>query len=137
MARITVEDCIEVVKNRFELVLLAAQRAKAISSGSHILVDRDNDKNAVVALREIGDKKLNAEVLRETLIEQNQKRLPRGVVLDDGDEVTEIDTDLAIEISKELSDEISGIDSDESASSLGLTMEDGTSFGDDNMDVED
>ena len=68
MARVTVEDCIERVPNRFSLVLLAAHRARAISAGSAILVDRDNDKNPVVSLREIADDVVDAEELRETLI---------------------------------------------------------------------
>jgi DNA-directed RNA polymerase subunit omega len=68
MARVTVEDCIEKVPNRFSLVLLAAHRARAISAGSQIMVDRDNDKNAVVSLREIADDVVDAEELRENLI---------------------------------------------------------------------
>ena len=68
MARVTVEDCIEKVPNRFSLVLLAAHRARAISAGSQILVDRDNDKNPVVSLREIADDVVDAEELREALI---------------------------------------------------------------------
>ena len=68
MARVTVEDCIEKVPNRFSLVLLAAHRARAVSAGAQILVDRDNDKNPVVALREIADDVVDAEELRENLI---------------------------------------------------------------------
>jgi DNA-directed RNA polymerase subunit omega len=64
MARVTVEDCIEVVPNRYELVLLAAQRARDIASGSTIAVERDNDKNPVVALREIADQKVELDSLR-------------------------------------------------------------------------
>ena len=63
MARVTVEDCIEKVENRFDLVLLAAHRARMISSGQQITVDRDNDKNPVVALREIADATLTPEDL--------------------------------------------------------------------------
>ena len=55
MARVTVEDCVDKVENRFELVLLASHRARMISAGSHITVDRDNDKNPVVSLREIAE----------------------------------------------------------------------------------
>ena len=65
MARVTVEDCIDKVPNRFGLVLLAAHRARAISAGGQILVDRDNDKNPVVALREIADDVVDPEELRE------------------------------------------------------------------------
>ncbi len=68
MARVTVEDCIDKVPNRFGLVLLSAHRARAISAGGQILFDRDNDKNPVVALREVADDVLDPEELRETLI---------------------------------------------------------------------
>lgn len=68
MARVTVEDCIEKVPNRFNLVLLAAHRARAISAGSPLLIDRDNDKNPVVSLREIADGVVEPEELRESLI---------------------------------------------------------------------
>lgn len=68
MARVTVEDCIEKVPNRFELVLLAAQRARALSRGEEMLLDRDNDKNPVVALREIAEDKLNLGCLRDGII---------------------------------------------------------------------
>lgn len=73
MARVTVEDCVEKVPNRFSLVLLAAHRARAISTGSPLTVDRDNDKNPVVALREIADEAVEAEQLREALITTLQR----------------------------------------------------------------
>ncbi|NBN62541.1 DNA-directed RNA polymerase subunit omega [Microvirga tunisiensis] len=73
MARVTVEDCIDKVDNRFELVLLAAHRARMISSGSPLTVDRDNDKNPVVALREIADETISPEDLKEDLIHSLQK----------------------------------------------------------------
>ncbi|MEP9378256.1 DNA-directed RNA polymerase subunit omega [Aquabacter sp. CN5-332] len=73
MARVTVEDCIDKVDNRFELVLLAGHRARMISSGSPITVDRDNDKNPVVALREIADETVSPEDLKEDLIHSLQK----------------------------------------------------------------
>jgi len=75
MARVTVEDCIDKVENRFELVLLASHRARMIASGSSILVTRDNDKNPVVALREIADEKLKPEDLKEDLIHSLQKHV--------------------------------------------------------------
>jgi DNA-directed RNA polymerase subunit omega len=68
MARVTVEDCIDKIPNRFGLVLLSAHRARGISAGSQILVDRDNDKNPVVALREIADDVVDPDELREGLI---------------------------------------------------------------------
>lgn len=73
MARVTVEDCIDKVDNRFELVLLAGHRARMISSGSPITVDRDNDKNPVVALREIADETVSPEDLKEDLIHSLQR----------------------------------------------------------------
>jgi DNA-directed RNA polymerase subunit omega len=73
MARVTVEDCIEKVENRFDLVLLAAHRARQIASGASLLVDRDRDKNPVVALREIADGELTPIDLKEGLIHSLQK----------------------------------------------------------------
>ena len=73
MARVTVEDCIDKVENRFELVLLASHRARMISSGAPLTVDRDNDKNPVVALREIADETVAPGDLREELIHSLQK----------------------------------------------------------------
>ena len=75
MARVTVEDCVDKVPNRFELVLLAAHRAREVSSGAAITVDRDNDKNPVVALREIAEETQSADELRERLIESNQTQI--------------------------------------------------------------
>lgn len=75
MARVTVEDCVDKVPNRFELVLLAAQRARQISSGAALMVERDNDKNPVVALRELAEEELTAEALRESLIHSLQKHV--------------------------------------------------------------
>ena len=67
MARVTVEDCVGLVPNRFELVLLAAQRARDIRSGADLTVEKDNDKNAVIALREIADETIDLETLRHEL----------------------------------------------------------------------
>ena len=75
MARVTVEDCVDKVPNRFELVMLAAHRAREIQSGSPISIDRDNDKNPVVALREIAEETQSAEVLRERMIESYQTQI--------------------------------------------------------------
>ena len=75
MARVTVEDCIDKIDNRFELVLMASHRARAISSGAPIHVGRDNDKNPVVALREIADAKLHPSDLKEDLIHSLQKQV--------------------------------------------------------------
>ena len=75
MARVTVEDCVDKVPNRFDLVMLAAHRAREISAGAPISVDRDNDKNPVVALREIADETQTADALRERMIESNQTQI--------------------------------------------------------------
>ncbi len=75
MARVTVEDCVDKVPNRFELVMLAAHRAREISAGAAITIERDNDKNPVVSLREIADETQSAEDLRERLIESNQTQI--------------------------------------------------------------
>ena len=84
MARVTVEDCVDKIPNRFDLVLLAAQRAREIS-GASLTVDRDRDKNPVVALREIAEETVIPKVLKESVIISLQRVLP-----DDDDEVDEI-----------------------------------------------
>ena len=73
MARVTVEDCIDKVENRFELVLIASHRARMISAGSQITVERDNDKNPVVALREVAEETVSPQDLKEELIHSLQK----------------------------------------------------------------
>lgn len=75
MARVTVEDCILQIPNRFDLVMAAAQRARDVAAGSQLTVDRDNDKNPVVALREIAEKTVKADVLKESLIKGLQKHV--------------------------------------------------------------
>ena len=73
MARVTVEDCIEKIPNRFDLVLAAAQRARNISTGNPLTIDRDNDKNPVVALREIAEETIDPDYLRDEIIKSLQK----------------------------------------------------------------
>ena len=73
MARVTVEDCIDKVENRFELVLLAGHRSRMITNGSPLTIDRDNDKNPIVALREIAEETVSPEDLSEDLIHSMQK----------------------------------------------------------------
>jgi DNA-directed RNA polymerase subunit omega len=73
MARVTVEDCVLKIPNRFELVLLSSQRAREINAGAPIMVDRDNDKNPVVSLREIADTDISLDGLRDSLIKNHQK----------------------------------------------------------------
>lgn len=83
MARVTVEDCVDKVPNRFELVVLAAHRAREIAAGGPLTVDRDNDKNPVVALREIADETQSADGLRERLIEGLQTQIEVDMPEDD------------------------------------------------------
>ena len=77
MARVTVEDCIEKVPNRFELVMLASQRARNMSAGAELTVDRDNDKNPVVALREIADETIDLTEIENALVQGLQKHVER------------------------------------------------------------
>lgn len=85
MARVTVEDCVDKVTNRFDLVLLAAQRARQISGGEELTIDRDRDKNPVVSLREIAEETIKPQDLEESLIQSLQK-----VLIDDDDAPDEI-----------------------------------------------
>jgi DNA-directed RNA polymerase subunit omega len=85
MARVTVEDCVDKIPNRFDLVLLAAQRARQVSGGAELTIDRDRDKNPVVALREIAEETVFPEELREALIGNLQK-----VQVDDDDVIDEM-----------------------------------------------
>ena len=83
MARVTVEDCVDKVPNRFELVMLAAHRAREITAGSAPTIDRDNDKNPVLALREIADETQPASNLRERMIESHQTQIEVDEAEDD------------------------------------------------------
>ncbi len=85
MARVTVEDCVDKIPNRFDLVLLAAQRAREISGGAELTLERDRDKNPVVALREIAEQTVTPSILKETLTASMQRVLP-----DDDDEMDEV-----------------------------------------------
>ncbi len=119
MARVTVEDCIDKVDNRFELVLLASHRARLISQGAPITIDRDNDKNPVVALREIADEMLSPGDLKEDLIHSLQKHVevdepeaPAAVKSDSADEfVPMVDDDDKVTFDQMSEDELlSGIE---------------------------
>ncbi len=97
MARITVEDCIQQVPNRFELVLLAAQRARDISAGAPLLVPHDNDKNPVIALREIAENKLDLDHLRYELIYglRRYRKLEEALTAREEDEEEDLEAQLA------------------------------------------
>jgi DNA-directed RNA polymerase subunit omega len=92
MARVTVEDCVVKVPNRFELVLLAAQRAREISSGAPLSIDRDDDKNPVVALREIADETVALDHLKSSVVRGMQKH----VEIDEPEEAHELELDTAL-----------------------------------------
>ncbi len=96
MARVTVEDCVLKVPNRFELVLMAAQRAKDISAGSPLTIDRDRDKNPVVALREIADETINLDNLENSLISGMQKFVKTEETSSEQNEIKEAEAELAL-----------------------------------------
>ncbi len=95
MARVTVEDCVEKIPNRFELVLLAAQRAKNISAGAALTVEEDRDKNPVIALREIAEETISLEDLENTLVTGMQKFVKEEEFIDEEDEIKASDAELA------------------------------------------
>ena len=138
MARVTVEDCILNVPNRFELVLISAQRAKQIGSGNPLTIDRDNDKDPVVALREIADKTVSLEGLEEDLVQSFFKRPVSDIadkkLLTKGEEIpTEIEEafkDAAQNIS------VKSAPSEDEAEG-GEPEGEGMAFGDDNVEAED
>ena len=112
MARITVEDCIDKFPSRFELVLVASNRARKLHSGETPNVDKDNDKNTVIALREIADEKLSIDYLKNDLIEEYQT-----VTLTEDEEETDLNNDIddtsseeenLLQLSQEEKDEVTG-----------------------------
>jgi DNA-directed RNA polymerase subunit omega len=128
MARVTVEDCVEKVHSRYELVALAARRAKDISAGAQLTIARDNDKDAVVSLREIADGTVDVEVLREALIQSFQHRfaMERFVADDETDDKRgEIEDAFANE--QKSTEKLAEEDMDEA----------GLSFDDENIDLDD
>tara|TARA_Y100001934_G_C11746039_1_gene492519 strand:+ start:185 stop:565 length:381 start_codon:yes stop_codon:yes gene_type:complete len=104
MARVTVEDCVERVPNRFELVMLAAKRSRAISSGSVLTIERDNDKNPVCALREIADETVPLDKLREELVRGLQKHIE----IDEPEEDDEIEMMTAASLANEANMDVAG-----------------------------
>ncbi len=102
MARVTVEDCVVKIPNRFELVMVAGQRARDISAGGSLTVERDNDKNPVVALREIADETISVDALGEELIQGLQKHIETDEPEDDMPEFDEPMVDAAKAAGEEL-----------------------------------
>jgi DNA-directed RNA polymerase subunit omega len=113
MARVTVEDCVLKVPNRFKLVMMAAQRSRELSVGAELSVDRDNDKNPVVALREIADETIPLDKLETSIVEGLQRNIDVDELVEEEDEmfqVSEALTELA-----GLVDSVSGGESDDDA----------------------
>ncbi len=129
MARVTVEDCIQIIPNRFELVVTAAARAKQISSGMPLTIDRDNDKDSVVSLREIADKTIDSRLVTEEIINNFQRK----VGFDPAD-VIEEDNHASYSLSARDAEEAFSAEthySEQSAAGQGM------SFVEENIEVED
>jgi DNA-directed RNA polymerase subunit omega len=129
MARVTVEDCVQRIPNRFELVMIAAQRGRSIGAGAPLTVDRDNDKNAVVALREIAEGTVDLKELENNLIQGLQKVV-------EVEELPEEEMDL-LAIQRELSPEQSEAQMDEELAEdmLHVEGEDGEEFDEEGLSV--
>ncbi|NBO17737.1 MAG: DNA-directed RNA polymerase subunit omega [Proteobacteria bacterium] len=129
MARVTVEDCILHVPNRFDLVLLSAQRAKQISSGNPLTIDRDNDKDSVVSLREIADQTVSLDQLEDVLIQSFFKRPISDItdkkLLTKGEEIP-------AEVEEAFKDAAANITIKQD-----ISEEDGMSYTEENIDPED
>ena len=117
MARVTVEDCIEKMPNRFDLVLTAAQRARGIQKGELLTIDRDNDKNPVVALREIADETIDIHRVEETLVKSLQR-------LNQAEEITAPD-EASVTAQEDLADMI-GLPNTEALEESGMQVGTGT-----------
>jgi len=129
MARVTVEDCILIVPNRFELVALSSQRAKDISSGAVLTVERDNDKNAVVSLREIAEKTVDVALLREHVVQNLQRKVKTDKYEQEPSSFAQEEEGLSsLEMLQEL--ESFGVQEDLSDSA-------DMSFSEENLDVDD
>jgi len=130
MARVTVEDCILHIPNRFELVLIASQRAKQITSGNPLTIDRDNDKDSVVSLREIAEQTISLEQMQETLIQSFFKKPMSDIVdkrlLTKGEEIP-------AEIEEAFKDAAHSISVPQAAAE----SDDNMSFSEENIETED
>ncbi|NBX03291.1 MAG: DNA-directed RNA polymerase subunit omega [Alphaproteobacteria bacterium] len=131
MARVTVEDCILHVPNRFELVLLAASRAKQITSGNPLTIDRDNDKDSVVSLREIADQTVSLDALQEGLIESFFKR-PISDIADK--KLLTAGEEIPSDVEEAFKDAAQSLGGKAAVSEEDL---DGLSFAEENIDPED
>ncbi len=130
MARVTVEDCILQVPNRFDLVLLASQRAKQITSGNPLTIDRDNDKDSVVSLREIADKTIDLQVISEDLIQSFFKR-PISDIADQ--KLLTKGEEIPADVEEAFKDAAAHVNIQQAS----VESEEGMSFGDENIEAED
>jgi DNA-directed RNA polymerase subunit omega len=112
MARVTVEDCIIKIPNRFDLVMLAAQRARDISSGAALTIERDNDKNPVVALREIADTTIDLEALSNSVVQGLRKHVETEEPVEEGSFGTG-DTDILSDLSQTADEAVAEDDDDD------------------------
>lgn len=126
MARVTVEDCVDKIPNRFELVMMAAQRARGISAGAQLTVDRDNDKNPVVSLREIAEETVSPTDLEEEVVKSLQTFVAMDEPEEDEMDLLAIQQDLNTEFGGDaaavFSDSVSGDDSAAAADDDGDVM---------------
>ncbi len=139
MARVTVEDCIVNVPDRFELVSLAAQRAKQIASGAALTIDRDNDKDSVVSLREIAGQTVDLDELREEMIVQKQRYQPRDKHAEE--EVIEESSPAQLD-KQQVEADVGGAYEEDTAHAPGREIEEESdaanlSFSDENIEAED
>ncbi len=125
MARVTVEDCILKVPNRFDLVLRAAQRARSISAGTELTVDRDNDKNPVVALREIAEGTVDVDELEEGLIKNMQRHVEIEEPEEDEMDIDAIEQELSGEVGEAAVETVEKKAAEEGGDDAGAPAEDG------------
>ena len=118
MARVTVEDCVKIIESRFELILIAAERSRVLSKGAEPLLDRDRDKNPVVALREIAENKLDLELTKETLVKGLQKFHEEVLTEPDEEENNKIEVIETSQLSEEVIEDV-----EENASEAGLSID--------------
>lgn len=133
MARVTVEDCILNVPNRFELVLLSAKRAREISAGSPLTVIRDNDKNPVIALREISENSIDITALRENLI----KNFQRHVFVENHESELDDDVQESLSAISEWDEEVSAISINEGSDEDYTNSEEEASDDEDESETDD
>ncbi len=132
MARVTVEDCIVHLPNRFELVIVACQRAKQIASGTPLTIDRDNDKDAVVSLREIADKTIDIEQAKEDIIQSFcRKQMIENIASTSSKKSSEEIQAMLAEEGRQVADDATD------HLSVAVAGKTGLSFESDNVEVED